>query len=298
VKLSLFTENKNLKDALLELTHPHRLNHNPAEFQQDHMIVIDEDEKLLKKVMKLVPLHHIYFVSSKSDEDNIELIHEHSLFHLIGFDEKKTPHEIIQHYKIFEKKSVWGPSHYLDDGVIPDTINFSESKREMVKIPELIKSQVWDDFFDTPADYINLMANELVSNALYNGPEGKRLGANYPVDRKDPVFLKGSELIQLHLGIDSHAAVLSVIDCFGTLTKDKVIQSLYRSYKEKTVQEKKGGAGLGLYLSYSHGHQFIVNSKAGVKTEVIIVIEKTKRYKNYKSRRKSFHFFDEAGTHE
>ena len=89
-----------------------------------------------------------------------------------------------------------------------------------------------------------------------------------------------------------------MIDSFGTLTKEKVIQSLHRSFQEKTVEQKQGGAGLGLYLSYSHGHQFIVNSKLGVKTEVIIVIEKNKRYKTYKSRLKSFHFFDEAHAHE
>jgi phosphoserine phosphatase RsbU/P len=298
LKLSLFTENNTLKHALLELTNPNRLSLNPQSLDPAHLIVIDQNLELLESALKSVPPSRLYFISDRSDEDNIDIIKKFSLSHLIGFDEKRTAHEILQHYNIFDSKSIWGPTHYLASGVITDSITFSESKREMSKIAELIKTQVWDDFFDTPADYINLMANELVSNALYNGPEGKRNGANYPVDRKDPVFLKGSELIQLKLGIDHQSAVLSVIDCFGTLTKEKVIQSLYRSFKEKTVENKKGGAGLGLYLSYLHGHQFIVNSREGVKTEVIIVIEKTKRYKNYKSRRKSFHFFDEANLHE
>ncbi len=298
MKLSLFTDNKNIKDALVELTRPHRLSINPQEQQSDHLVVVDQDLNLLEEKIKTVPRQRLFFVSDRSDEENIEIIRKYSLSHLIGYDEKNTALEIMQHYRVFESKSFWGPLHYLERGAVPDSVSFSESKREMNKIPELIKMQNWDDFFDTPADYINLMANELVSNALYNGPEGKRLGADYPVDRKSPVFLKGSELIQMTLGIDTHAAVLSVIDCFGTLTQEKVIQSLYRSFQEKTVENKKGGAGLGLYLAYSHGHQFIVNSKAGVKTEVIIVIEKTKRYKNYKSRRKSFHFFDEAQAHE
>ena len=298
MKLSLFTENKILRDSLLELTRPERVSHNPTELASDHMVVVDQDLTLLEKLLEIVPLQRLYFVSNRSDEENIELIKKYSLSHLIGYDEKNSAHEILQHLRLFEAKNFWGPGHYLEKGVIPDSISFSESKREMTKIPELVKSQNWDDFFDTPAHYVNLMANELVSNALYNGPEGKRLGADYPVDRKSPVFLKGSELIQLKLGIDSHAAVLSVIDCFGTLTKEKVIQSLHRSFQEKTVEHKKGGAGLGLYLSYSHGHQFIVNSKAGVKTEVIIVLEKNRRYKTYKSRLKSFHFFDEAHAHE
>ncbi len=298
MKLSLFTENKILKDALIELIRPNRLSHNPSDLQADHFVVVDQDVALLQEKLKTVPRQRLYFISNRSDEENIALIQKYELSHLVGFDEKNTPLEIMQHYRIFEAKNFWGSGHYLANGIIPDSISFSESKREMSKIPELIKSLSWEDFFDSPADYMNLMANELVSNALYNGPEGKRLGADYPVDRKSPVFLKGSELIQLKLGIDSHAAVLSVIDCFGTLTKEKVIQSLYRSFQEKTVENKKGGAGLGLYLSYSHGHQFIVNSKPGVKTEVIIVIEKNKRYKNYKSRLKSFHFFDEAHAHE
>ena len=262
------------------------------------MIVIDQKIDLLEKALENVPRNKLYFISDRNDEENIEIIKKYFLSHLIGFDELRTATEIIQHSKIFESKSMWGPSLYLAQGVLTDAISFSDSKREMTKIPELIKKQKWEDFFDSPSDYINLMANELVSNALYNGPEGKRNGAHYPIDRKDPVFLKGSELIQLHIGIDHQCALLSVIDCFGTLSKEKVIESLYRSFKEKTVENKKGGAGLGLYLSYSHGNQFIVNSKAGVKTEVIILIDKTKRYKNYKSRSKSFHFFDEANLHE
>lgn len=296
MKLSLFTENKILKDALIELTRPNRLSHNPQVQQTDHFVVVDQDLAILEEKLKTVPRQRLYFISNRSDEENIALIQKYQLSHLVGFDEKNTPLEIMQHYRIFEANNFWGTAHYLS--VLPDTLSFSESKREMSKIPELIKTQSWQDFFDTPADYVNLMANELVSNALYNGPEGKRQGANYPVDRKSPVFLKGSELIQLKLGVDPHAAVLSVIDSFGTLTKEKVIQSLHRSFQEKTVEQKQGGAGLGLYLSYSHGHQFIVNSKLGVKTEVIIVIEKNKRYKTYKSRLKSFHFFDEAHAHE
>jgi sigma-B regulation protein RsbU (phosphoserine phosphatase) len=84
------------------------------------------------------------------------------------------------------------------------------------------------------------------------------------------------------------------MDCFGTLSWEKTVENLNRSFTEKTVQHKKGGAGLGLYLSFSHANQFIINRKAGLRTEVLFIIEKNRRYKNYKERIKSFHFFEEA----
>jgi sigma-B regulation protein RsbU (phosphoserine phosphatase) len=67
-----------------------------------------------------------------------------------------------------------------------------------------------------------------------------------------------------------------------------------RSFKDKTVMDKKDGAGLGLYLTFLHSNQFIVNFREDCQTEVICVIDKEKRYKQYKERIRSFHFFQEA----
>jgi phosphoserine phosphatase RsbU/P len=299
LKIALLSNDKDLKESLHDSMKFERFSHNPTSLEKDMMVILDDNYGELEEVLKSVPSEKLFYLSHQDDEKNIHTIHDYKLNHLISYDLHGTPIEIISNYKkLNAPKHLWGSKHYLREGTITDKISISESKREMHKIEEILKLQNWEDFFDSPVGYINTMANELISNALYNGPEEKRESGNYPVDRKSPVHLKGSELVQLEIGIDETVLALSVIDCFGSLTKDKVIKSLYRSFNEKTVEHKKGGAGLGLYLAYSYGHQFIVNRRAGFRTEVICIIEKTKRYKNYRSRKKSFHFFEEASGHE
>jgi sigma-B regulation protein RsbU (phosphoserine phosphatase) len=268
---------------------------NPDSIDANALVLVDEKgAPPLSDILKTSPRNLVHWLGRQANSKHIEFILKHRLNHLIGFDAQRTPYEItLLLRKLFAPK-IWGLTPYLEDGTLTDGFSLSESKREMVKINEILKVQNWGEFFDSPIDYLTLVANELVSNALYNGPEEKRINQNYPVDRKDPVFLKGNELVQVCLGIDSHIVGLSVMDCFGTLTWEKTVENLHRSFTEKTVQHKKGGAGLGLYLAFSHANQFIINRKPSLRTEVICIIEKNRRYKNYKERLKSFHFFEEA----
>lgn len=265
----------------------------------DDKTIVLADERAappVEELLKTVPRARLLWIGQRNDQEHIQFIHEHRLHHLIGLDAQRTPWEAqLQIQKMFSGK-LWGLGNYLASGTITDGFSLSESqKRGVDHIQEILKVQDWSEFFDSPVDHLALIANELVSNALYNGPEEKRhTSAHYPIDRKDPVFLKGSELVQVNLGIDTHAVGLSVMDCFGTLDWQKTVESLHRGFQEKTVQQKKGGAGLGLYLAFSHGNQFIINRRAGVRTEVICLIEKNRRYRQYKARLKSFHFFEEA----
>lgn len=270
---------------------------SPDSLDGDTLVLADErSAPSVDQLLKTTPRAWLLWIGQRTDSEHIEFVHEHQLHHLLGLDGQRTPWEALLHVqKIFSGK-LWGLAPYLSSGTMTDGFSLSESHRRGADhIQEILKVQDWSEFFDSPTDHLALIANELVSNALYNGPEEKRAtSAHYPIDRKDPVFLKGSELVQVSLGIDAHAVGLSVMDCFGSLDWQKTVASLHRGFQEKTVQLKRGGAGLGLYLAYSHGNQFVVNRRAGVRTEVICLIEKNRRYRQYKTRLKSFHFFEEA----
>ncbi len=294
--VALFTQDAELIAALEPLRFEgEALRLNPTSLDE-HTLVVADAQKLLTptELLKTVPASLVYWIGRGSDAEHVELIEASGLNHLLGYDLQRTPHELSLVLRRVATTKPWGLAPYLDPGVMPDGFSISESKREASKISELLVQQDWSEFFDSPVEHLNLVANELVSNALYNGPEEKRTHTDYPIDRRVPVFLKGSELVQVSLGVDSKLAALSVADCFGTLDRHKTIKSLARSFREKTVENKKGGAGLGLYLAFASANQFIVNRKPGLRTEVICIIEKNRRYKNYKQRIKSFHFYEEA----
>jgi sigma-B regulation protein RsbU (phosphoserine phosphatase) len=266
------------------------------DYQQNSFVICDV-EAFLKHKAELGKLnkYFLYVISSGSDEENMKLIEAHELHHLVGLNDGVFALEIMNHLrKAFDQK-IWGLKTYLDPDAEIKTLSLSDSKFTNEMIKESLAHFDFQDYFSSPIEYIQVMANELISNSLYKGPNRKRQEHGLDsVDRKSPVFLKGSELVQVTLGMDSKGVALSVQDSFGGLSYELLIASLKRSFEEKTVMEKKDGAGLGLYLTFLHSNQFIINYRKDFRTEVICIIEKNKRYKNYKQRIRSFHFFQEV----
>lgn len=267
-----------------------------SEYKEDHFVVCDVDTYLeRKKEFKPIKKNLLYVLSSGTDEDNMKFVEVNELHHLVGLNEGVFAHEIICGLKKTFEKKIWGLDYYMDSDAEVKIISLSDSKFTNEMIQDALSNFDFQDYFSSPIEYIKVMANELISNSLYKGPNKKRAeqGLDTP-DRKSPVFLKGSDLVQVALGMDSKGVALSVQDSFGGLTYDLLIASLKRSFAEKTVMEKKDGAGLGLYLTFLHSNQFIINFRENFRTEVICIIEKNKRYKNYKQRIRSFHFFQEG----
>lgn len=274
------------------------IHDNPdfAEYKEDHFVICDVDTFLKRKDdFKCVKSQYLYVISHKTDEENMKLVDVHGLQHLVGMNEGIFGPELMCHLKKTFEKKIWGLKPYTSNDADIKILSLSDSKHTNEMIEEALHNFDFKDYFSSPVEYIQVMANELISNSLYKGPNKRRLEQGLDMqDRKSPVFLKGSDLVQVTLGMDNKGVALSVQDSFGGLSYDLLIASLKRSFNEKTVMEKKDGAGLGLYLTFLHSNQFIVNYRKDFRTEVICIIEKNKRYKNYKQRIRSFHFFQEV----
>lgn len=298
--VAVYTESKSLFEQLNAASNSTNfiLHLNPEwdDFKNDHFIIFDllsfED---MQDRVKDLPRHLFYVISPLPDDENMKIIERYGIYHLVGQNEQIYGPEIMNHLKKSFSKKIWGLNSYLEQDATIKILSLSDSKHTNEMIKDALDNLNFEDYFSSPVEYLQVMANELISNSLYKGPQKRReeQGLEF-VDRKNPVFLKGSDLVQVSLGIDTKGVALSVQDSFGGLTYDILISSLKRSFEEKTVMEKKDGAGLGLYLTFLHSNQFIVNYRQGFRTEVICIIDKNKRYKNYKQRIRSFHFFHEV----
>lgn len=298
--VAVYTESKSIFEQLSTASNSTNfiLHLNPSwdEYKEDHFLIFDllSFEDMQDKV-KDIPRSLLYVISPLPDDENMRVIENYGLHHLVGQNEQVFASEIMNHLKKSFSKKIWGLNSYLDDDAAIKILSLSDSKFTNEMIKEALEHFNFEDYFSSPIEYIQVMANELISNSLYKGPQRKRGEQGLDsIDRKNPVFLKGSDLVQVTLGLDSKGVALSVQDSFGGLTYDILIASLKRSFEEKTVMDKKDGAGLGLYLTFLHSNQFIVNYRENFRTEVICIIDKNKRYKNYKQRIRSFHFFHEV----
>ncbi len=257
------------------------------------------DISQIKKIDEPILLEHgekIILLSDKSDEENISTYLEHyPINHLIGTTGNNVSHEIDIVLKKLCSINIWGLKPYFPDStrIIQQGI---ENTHDLDNIVTKNLSQLnLEQYFDSPIDYLKLIANELLTNALYNGIAHRdSLNPRKEISRKEDVFLKGSELILFSCGANASAIGISVQDSFGKLDRTKVVAGLVRGFKEKKALDKQGGAGLGFYVIYNHCNQLIINVKRNSRTEVIALIDHNRRYKKYKERITSFHFYEEV----
>ena len=258
---------------------------NDADFILIDTNYLEEDKNkisLLKKYAKKTIL-----ISHKQDEENINLyLAKYPINHLVGFNSRTILKEV--HDTILKRLTdpFWGIDRYLDANFLSQACKITNNHDIETLAYKIIEQFNFSNTFEASVDYLKLMANELINNAFFNtiGPEIDRSNQN--------ITLSDEKKIIFTMGKDEQYIIFSILDEYGLLTREKAIECISRSFQEKTPQNKKGGAGLGLYLTFAHSNQLIINRKKNERTEVIIIIDCNKRYKKYKERITSLHFHE------
>ena len=230
-----------------------------------------------------------FYVSNESDEKNISILKRFpKLNHIVGQNSSNLSEEIVRNNKNLKNRLTL--EKYLEDYRLHNTA--VKSKVDFSKVNTLLETLDVDGYFESPIDYLKIITNELLTNAMYHSGKGETFDKRSSMDRSETPKLLDSESIDCCIAVGERHIAICVVDFTGKLTRDLVISNLERSFRERGHQEKRGGAGLGLFLAFSYSNQFVVRTFPGKKTEVICIIEKNKRFKTYKERVTSFHYFE------
>ena len=140
---------------------------------------------------------------------------------------------------------------------------------------------------------VGLVADELVTNAVYNAPRGSDGQPRYAHrSRRDKVTLEPTEYVRLDYGSDGRVFGIAVTDNFGQLTRDTIRSGIERCLTSNDpIEQKQGGAGLGLYTALGSVNQLVVNVEEGVKTEVIALWDLERRGRGTGASPGSLHVF-------
>jgi hypothetical protein len=131
---------------------------------------------------------------------------------------------------------------------------------------------------------------ELLMNAIFDVNGEAAIGAHLPVN----IFLGEAEEVALAYGVDESAMVLSVVDAFGSLTREATVAALARAMRDGGAGMSltaEDGAALGLYMILTNAHQIFFKVAPERSTEVTARLFLTKRVLEFKRRFKSLHFF-------
>jgi CheY-like chemotaxis protein len=171
-----------------------------------------------------------------------------------------------------------GPGPYLLGGThVEERLVGGTFAKEAV-LHELLADAGRFSFSDEKLRRIETAADELMLNAIYNAPhddDGRPIYRD--MDRRNVVTLAAQAQVRLRWGCDGRTFALSVADRFGTLTRAAVANHLGKLLDARSPRlartDARGGAGLGLALTFSAGNELAVQLAPGRFTEVTCALQ-------------------------
>lgn len=245
-------------------------------FEAERLIIDDPNTKL--------ETDGTYVISKLTNEENIDLLERNHLNHLIGHNTIDLSHEIKLVEKL-ESKNKFNLDDYIDSSFKTNSWNLISN----LKIKDVItdmSEKFSDDLSEAVRpEVLKLVSEELLSNAFYHsGGEGN------PITRGQEILLTPEKEVEFFCASNSDFVILSVKGPTSFSSREKVISSIKRGYKEKVPLDGKSGAGLGLYMIYENTNQFWVINGGPNCGQMICVFEKFNRYKKARERVTSFHY--------
>ncbi|MBK7863746.1 MAG: hypothetical protein IPJ65_35100 [Archangiaceae bacterium] len=137
-----------------------------------------------------------------------------------------------------------------------------------------------------------LVAEELITNALYNAPVGDDGTRRFQqLGREHPIELAPHEAIEVQLAFEPERLGIAVIDPFGSVDRGRLLTSLAACALPGNRRPRppgRGGAGLGMSFVFDALSELVVNLAPGRCTEVIGVIDLRGTFRDFAARAKSF----------
>lgn len=139
------------------------------------------------------------------------------------------------------------------------------------------------------------ICEELLMNVVYDAPLASGKHHYNELPRSTAIKLEPNEYAKLTYGCDGQVFALGAADPFGLFTQAKlykyVRKVLKRSDSDSIVDDKKGGAGLGLFKILYSCHSLVCNVEPNKKTETIALISVGEQLRDFEKMARSIHYF-------
>ena len=239
-----------------------------------------------------VPL--LLISDGKSHDDFVPLFAGHTITNLLAKNESVDAEDLIVTLQKILRRDVFGIEKYFVWGVemVTTSVTKSSEKERVIAWAGDYASKL-----DVPPRLVSqfcTVVDEFLTNAVYNAPldkDGKYRFAH--VSRAEEVALEPDEAVVIRLCCDGRRLGVSATDPFGSLTKERILDYLAKCFRKSDdqVDQKDGGAGLGLYLLFDALSHFVVNMSRGRRTEMIGLIDVRGSYRDFATKAKSFNIF-------
>lgn len=126
---------------------------------------------------------------------------------------------------------------------------------------------------------INMVFEELATNAIYHSYQTKVGKDKY--SRTQPALLSEKEKVSVYFAWENNGLYLALEDKGGTLSFDRIQEVFHRCYlgdQKNKIENKEGGAGLGLYMVFEAVTHLKLSITPGVSTVVSCWLQEKSRH--------------------
>lgn len=281
-------------ESLAVSEHPFRL------IVLDYDSVRNEAPHILKKISCLENTPAVLVVTSTRDKhDLIELFSHDTLTNLVAKNMDVNANELVVTVQKILRNDIFGFEKYLTWGVVPSEVTVTSSADKNGIIDDL------DAYLSSLGCNHRLVglakgvADEFLMNAVYNAPiDGNGIPKYASRPRTERVDLLAGEEAVFRYACDGRTLALSIHDNFGRLERTTVLSYLRKCFLkgEDQIDDKSGGAGLGLYYIFESLNELVINVTPKKRTEMIGLIDISRGYREFARSPKSLNLFIEEAV--
>ncbi len=139
------------------------------------------------------------------------------------------------------------------------------------------------------------ITEELLMNTIYDAPAAAGIARFQNIDQLNSIVLQPEEYGELSYACDGQLLAISCADPFGALRKQTLLtymkKVLRREDGDGLIDDKKGGAGLGLFKILYSSHGLVCNVEKGRRTEIMALIDINDPLRDFSSLARSIQYF-------
>jgi len=236
----------------------------------------------------------VYIIPGESLVQKVTLLKDDRVTSLFCHDERFDDDEFIATATKSLRGEVFGLQKYFPWGVTTFSMMVKNYPEKGRAIDVLMQYAKLAGVRGPVRDRIQLVADELMMNALYHAPvddNGRELYEGRSL--KELAKLDEVNKIQVQYGCSGRYFGIAVRDAGGSLSRKRALEYLMRAKTGSMIETKATGAGLGLVSVLRSVSKLVFNLDHGNSTEVIGIFDMDLFAKG-KVGARSLHLFTEA----
>ncbi|RMH45142.1 MAG: hypothetical protein D6689_00665 [Deltaproteobacteria bacterium] len=236
----------------------------------------------------------VYIIPGDTLVQKVTLLKDARVTSLLCHDERFDDDEFIATSTKCLRGEIFGLQKYFPWGVTTFSMVVKNYEQKGRAIDVLMQYAKLAGVRGPVRDRIQLVADELMMNALYHAPvddNGNEIYAGKSL--KELAQLEEVSAIQVQYGCSGRYFGIAVRDGGGSLSRQRALEYLTRAKTGSMIEDKAGGAGLGLISVMRSVSKLVFNLDPGHSTEVIGLFDMDLFAKG-KVGARSLHLFTEA----